>query len=56
MSFPGGMEDEIDQNSPIKTALRETYEELGIDSDKIQILGKLHDVPSKTGITGMSVI
>lgn len=46
------MEDEIDQCSPIKTAIRETYEELGIDGDKIEILGKIHEVPSKTGITG----
>lgn len=38
ISFPGGMHDKNDQNL-LKTALRETWEEMGIRSDDIHILG-----------------
>ena len=40
ISFPGGKIDETD-SSPLEAALREAHEELGIDSQSIQILGKL---------------
>ena len=40
ISFPGGKEESTDENS-IKTALRETHEEVGIDSDTISIIGTL---------------
>jgi 8-oxo-dGTP pyrophosphatase MutT (NUDIX family) len=43
ISFPGGR-CEIHEKDPVVTALRETHEEIGIDSNKISIIGKLSDV------------
>lgn len=43
ISFPGGKMEPIDENT-IQTALRETYEEIGIDPSDIHVLGKLTDV------------
>lgn len=40
ISFPGGKIDETDE-SPLAAALRETHEELGIDQQSIEILGRL---------------
>lgn len=40
VSFPGGRYDEEDKNLQI-TAIRETYEEVGITRDKITLLGTL---------------
>ena len=40
ISFPGGKIDETDA-SPLAAALRETYEELGVDPQSIEILGNL---------------
>lgn len=47
ISFPGGMREGAEDL--LKTALRETYEEVGIDDGKIEILGKFHDYISITG-------
>jgi 8-oxo-dGTP pyrophosphatase MutT (NUDIX family) len=47
ISFPGGMR-EGDEDL-LKTALRETFEEVGIEEDKIEPLGKFHDYISITG-------
>ncbi|MBW8347866.1 CoA pyrophosphatase [Bacillus sp. IITD106] len=38
--FPGGKIDATDE-SPLAAALRETYEELGVDTQKVTILGQL---------------
>lgn len=46
--FPGGRKDEKDR-SPIDTAFRETYEEVGIPKEKIKTLGYLKSVPTLTG-------
>jgi len=46
ISFPGGMreaEEDLEQ-----TALRETFEEVGIERDKISVLGRFHDYLSIT--------
>lgn len=43
ISFPGGKVEKED-SSPEMTALREAREEIGIDTDLIQILGKLSDL------------
>lgn len=43
ISFPGGKVEKED-SSPEMTALREAREEIGIDTDRIQILGKLSDL------------
>lgn len=40
ISFPGGKIDPTDK-SPLEAALRETYEELGVNPQKVQILGEL---------------
>jgi len=43
MSFPGGKKDVLDEDM-VQTALRETYEEIGIEKNKIKILGKLSEL------------
>jgi len=42
ISFPGGAYDEADQTLKT-TALRETFEEIGVNEDAIEILGELDD-------------
>ncbi len=41
VSFPGGMRE--DGEDLIQTALRETFEEVGIEKNRIEILGRFHD-------------
>ena len=43
ISFPGGKK-EMDDQSLEETALRETYEEVGIDPANINLIGKLSDI------------
>lgn len=43
ISFPGGKREEHDLDN-LATALRETEEEIGVDSKSVQIIGKLTDV------------
>ena len=47
ISFPGGMRE--GKEDLVKTALRETFEEVGIEENKIEILGRFHDYVSITG-------
>jgi 8-oxo-dGTP pyrophosphatase MutT (NUDIX family) len=47
ISFPGGMRE--GEEDLIKTALRETFEEVGIEESRIEILGRFHDYVSITG-------
>ena len=42
ISFPGGVVDETDEDM-VTTALRETYEEIGIPRGDVEILGQLDD-------------
>jgi 8-oxo-dGTP pyrophosphatase MutT (NUDIX family) len=42
ISFPGGMQDKSDADL-FQTACRETFEEIGIESRQIQLLGQLDD-------------
>jgi 8-oxo-dGTP pyrophosphatase MutT (NUDIX family) len=42
ISFPGGVVDEMDEDMEA-TALRETFEEIGLDRGNAEILGKLDD-------------
>jgi len=41
ISFPGGMREEKEEL--IQTALRETFEEVGIEGRRIEVLGRFHD-------------
>jgi len=42
ISFPGGVRDKEDR-SPMETALRESYEEIGIHEKDVEILGPIDD-------------
>lgn len=43
ISFPGGSKDPIDEDLQT-TAIRETFEEIGVNADKIKIIGQLSDL------------
>lgn len=45
ISLPGGMREDDDE-SLLQTALRETREELGIDTGQVEIVGQLAEVPT----------
>lgn len=47
ISFPGGIYDKTDKNL-LDTALRESYEELGIDVRDVDVLGELDDIETNT--------
>jgi 8-oxo-dGTP pyrophosphatase MutT (NUDIX family) len=47
MAFPGGMADEGETSA--QTALRETFEEVGIDSSLVEVLGELPGLWTPTG-------
>ncbi len=47
ISFPGGMREGAE--ALLETALRETFEELGIAADCIEVLGRFDDYLSSTG-------
>ncbi|GAB4377045.1 MAG: hypothetical protein Kow0042_24170 [Calditrichia bacterium] len=47
ISFPGGMKDSTDETL-LQTALRETYEEVGISPEKVEVLGQLDDLYTVT--------
>ncbi|MEW5723093.1 MAG: CoA pyrophosphatase [Thermodesulfobacteriota bacterium] len=51
ISFPGGMRDQEDLD-PLTTALRETYEEIGVRPEDIEVWGRLNQ---EATITGFSV-
>ncbi len=48
VSFPGGRIDTGDAG-PEATALREMHEELGVPPHKVELLGRLDDMPTVTG-------
>ena len=47
ISFPGGMREGKEELQ--ETALRETFEEVGIEPGRIEVLGRFHDFVSITG-------
>lgn len=48
ISFPGGKIEDADA-SPIEAALRETWEEVGLTDDKIDVIGALDPYVTRTG-------
>jgi 8-oxo-dGTP pyrophosphatase MutT (NUDIX family) len=48
VAFPGGKVDKFDA-SPLATALREANEEVGLDADKVEIIGTLDPYQTSTG-------
>lgn len=48
ISFPGGKVDQGDE-SLLHTALRETYEEMGIDPEDVEVFGALDQAATTTG-------
>jgi 8-oxo-dGTP pyrophosphatase MutT (NUDIX family) len=55
ISFPGGSADERD-TTLVQTALRETFEEIGLDTSGVEILGMYHDQWTPTGFCISPVI
>lgn len=55
VSFPGGSAEPQDENRAA-TALRETYEEVGIPPEDIEVLGSLWEMPTITGFLITPVI
>jgi 8-oxo-dGTP pyrophosphatase MutT (NUDIX family) len=49
ISFPGGIQEDSDSNL-LQTALRETWEELGLGSESIRLLGEFDEYLSITGL------
>jgi 8-oxo-dGTP pyrophosphatase MutT (NUDIX family) len=47
ISFPGGAYEEED-GTLLTTALRESFEEIGLRADEVEILGELDDTPTNT--------
>jgi 8-oxo-dGTP pyrophosphatase MutT (NUDIX family) len=54
--FPGGKQDPVDLNDDVKTALRETKEEVGIDASQIAPLCRLTTFESYTGLCVTPVV
>ncbi|PKB59984.1 MAG: hypothetical protein BZY65_02175 [SAR202 cluster bacterium Ae2-Chloro-G2] len=48
ISFPGGSKDVTDSDL-LFTALRETQEEMGINPEEVEVLGKIDVTPTQTG-------
>jgi 8-oxo-dGTP pyrophosphatase MutT (NUDIX family) len=55
ISFPGGRVEAHDV-SPVMTALRETEEEIGLDPERVELLGELPDYCTGTGFRVTPVV
>jgi 8-oxo-dGTP pyrophosphatase MutT (NUDIX family) len=49
VALPGGGIEHADEGDPLRTALRETQEEVGLSAEYIRALGKLPCLPTVTG-------
>jgi 8-oxo-dGTP pyrophosphatase MutT (NUDIX family) len=49
VAFPGGKTDAAE--SALETALREAHEEIGLPAVLVDVLGRLDDLPTRTGFT-----
>ena len=55
VSFPGGKIDDTDTDA-IEAALRETQEEVGIEPERVEVVGRLDDYITGTGFTITPVV
>ena len=55
ISLPGGIVEASDRG-PIATALRETEEEIGIPSDRVQVVGEMEAIDTRTGFRVTPVV
>lgn len=55
ISFPGGRCDEGDC-TPERTALREAHEEIGLEADRVELLGRLPEYCTSTGFCVTPVV
>lgn len=55
ISFPGGRSDDAD-STPERTALREAEEEIGVEPERIEILGRLPEYHTSTGFNVTPVV
>lgn len=55
VSFPGGRQEESDA-TPVDTALREAREEVGLESEQIEVLGCLAEFRTSTGFSVTPVV
>lgn len=55
ISLPGGSTDPED-GSPVRTALREAHEELGIEPERVQVLGQLPEYRTSTGFAVTPIV
>lgn len=55
VSFPGGARENSDKNY-VSTALRESFEELSLAPDDVQILGRINDMWTPTGFVVTPVV
>lgn len=49
VAFPGGVAEPTDAGDFMKTALRETWEEVGVSPEGVRLLGPLPSLPTVTG-------
>lgn len=58
IAFPGGVSDPEDEQAQgaVTTALRETQEEVGIPPGGIRVLGRLPELPTRTGFVVTPVV
>lgn len=55
IAFPGGKE-ESEDSSLIHTALRESYEEIGLEIDNVEVIGQIDQMLSKGGIRVQPIV
>jgi 8-oxo-dGTP pyrophosphatase MutT (NUDIX family) len=55
IAFPGGRRDPVDRDL-VETALREAEEEIGLPSERIEVIGPLDDVPTPSGFVITPII
>lgn len=56
ISFPGGIMEPEDDNSPVVTALRETEEELGLKREKVEVWALFRDFQTITANMGVTPV